>query len=55
MLQQICTQLPNSVIVIGLLGYATFEWFMGNTSFGSTLGLVVESPLTWIMNQIKKV
>lgn len=53
MIQQICQQLPSGAMVFGFIGYSAWEWFMGHTVFGSTLGLLVEHPLTTFMDWVK--
>lgn len=59
MIQTLCQQLPSGAIIAGLATYSAFEWFMGKTGFGSTIGLLIEAPalkaLAWIKAKISAV
>lgn len=52
--QTLCTQLPDWAIIGSFLIYSVFEYFMGKTTFGSTISLIVEHPLQWLAQKILK-
>ncbi len=47
-LQQICEQLPPAAHVLIWIGVAVWEYGLGKTKFGSTVGLLIEQPLVWL-------
>lgn len=54
-IQQLCQQLPNGALMIGFIVYTAWEWFLGRTVFGSTVGLVLVHPtiafMRWMNNK----
>lgn len=52
-MMSLCSQLPQWLVVSTFVGYQIFEWIMGKTQFGSTIGLLIEAPLTKVFNWIK--
>lgn len=56
-IQYLCQQMPNAALMIGYLLYLAWEWALGKTAFGSTIGLLIEHPTLafarWLNNQRK--
>ncbi len=52
--QEMCQQLPHSVVVFAFFAYPVWEYFMGKTKFGSTVEMILEHPLTWLLSKTKK-
>jgi ABC-type uncharacterized transport system permease subunit len=51
-LMNICSTLPPSIhLAIIVLTFA-WEYVMGKTNFGSTIGMVLEHPLKYIWSKI---
>ena len=49
----ICAQLPPMVHFLIFTGVFIWEYALGKTKFGSTIGLIFEHPLTALWNGTK--
>lgn len=49
---ELCQRLPPATMVIFYVLYATLEWFMGKTKFGSMIGLAIETPIAKVLKKL---
>jgi hypothetical protein len=52
-LQQVCEQLPLTGHILVWVGYLFWEYVIGKTKFGSTLGVLIEAPIKKALNFLK--
>lgn len=47
---QLCQKLPPSVIIVFWILYSLWEYGLGKTKWGSTVGLFIETPINKVFS-----
>jgi hypothetical protein len=51
-LTMICQKLPQSTLVVIWILWALWEYVLGKTKFGSTVGLLIEAPINKLLAKL---
>lgn len=50
----LCQTLPPAAPIVGFIVYSVWEYLIGKTKYGSTVGLLVEHPIATAIKKARK-